>query len=373
MTESLRLARDALVKMTDPQVSFAEADEAHKEALAAIDRELATDSQSFQDRVQPWMATCFPPDVCADELERMDRFVEEALEAVQSRGYPAERVEALKKYVYGRPVGEPRQEIGGVMITLAAWCGVAGIDMHEAGEAELARVWTKIEAIRAKQASKPTGSALPVESNDNPKPPKTYVMFSDLVAASGLSEDEMLHRFAKILAKRIGDQTSKPELLAPPWLTPAVQERIKILAKRMEDQTSKPEPVPDPQSNKDRPWWRCRMGCQHHRECIYTTCWAGSDAPAINQPQTPPWLTNLVQEQAVVEVRRVLGDQGIDTDYSLARQVVLAVLAACVPEVEALRMSFGTHLLKSAGPKAQLGNVEVKNMRAALLAAMRGE
>jgi hypothetical protein len=41
MTETLRLARDALVKMTDPQVSFTEAYEARKEALAAIDKELA--------------------------------------------------------------------------------------------------------------------------------------------------------------------------------------------------------------------------------------------------------------------------------------------------------------------------------------------
>lgn len=47
------------------------------------------------------------------------------------------------------------------MVTLAALCLASGPDMHEAGETELARVWTKIEAIRAKQAAKPKHSPLP--------------------------------------------------------------------------------------------------------------------------------------------------------------------------------------------------------------------
>jgi hypothetical protein len=34
--------------------------------------------------------------------------------------------------------------------------------MREAGEAELTRIWGKVEQIRAKQAAKPTGSALPI-------------------------------------------------------------------------------------------------------------------------------------------------------------------------------------------------------------------
>jgi hypothetical protein len=48
-------------------------------------------------------------------------------------------------------------------------------------------------------------------ASDNSKLPKTFVTFSDLVAASGLSEDEMLHRLYGILAKRAEDQTPKPE------------------------------------------------------------------------------------------------------------------------------------------------------------------
>jgi hypothetical protein len=47
------------------------------------------------------------------------------------------------------------------MVTLAALCLAHGLDMHDAAETELARIWTKVEAIRAKQAAKPKHSPLP--------------------------------------------------------------------------------------------------------------------------------------------------------------------------------------------------------------------
>lgn len=118
--------------------------------------------ESFQSRVSPWLDACFGEEIKNDKLERSDRFIEEAIELVQSANYPKERVLALVDYVYGRDIGELPQEVGGVMVTLAAFCLANGVDMHECGETELARVWTKIERIREKQAAKPTGSALPV-------------------------------------------------------------------------------------------------------------------------------------------------------------------------------------------------------------------
>lgn len=117
----------------------------------------------FQARVQPWMMACFGAEIAGDKLERGDRLLEEVLELLQSGDYPPERVAALTAYVYGRPVGEPSQEVGGVMVTLAAYCLAHGLDMHEAAEVELSRIWTKVETIRAKQAAKPKGSALPVQ------------------------------------------------------------------------------------------------------------------------------------------------------------------------------------------------------------------
>jgi hypothetical protein len=107
------------------------------------------------------MLACFGAEISGDRLERGDRLVEELFELLQSGDYPRERIRALENYTWSRPKGEPHQEVGGVMITLAAYCLAHDLDMHQAGEDELARIWTKVEVIRAKQAAKPVGSALP--------------------------------------------------------------------------------------------------------------------------------------------------------------------------------------------------------------------
>lgn len=122
----------------------------------------------FQSRVQPWMMECFGAEISADLQERNHRFLEEALELVQSTGCTAGEAHELVDYVFGRDVGEPKQEAGAVMVTLAALCLAADMDMHECGETELARVWTKVEKIRAKQAAKPKHSPLPQHVTTRP-------------------------------------------------------------------------------------------------------------------------------------------------------------------------------------------------------------
>jgi NTP pyrophosphatase (non-canonical NTP hydrolase) len=119
------------------------------------------EAASFQNRVKPWMDSCFGPTISADKVERNHRFLEEALELVQASGCTREESLQLVNYVYGRPQGDINQEVGGVMVTLAAHCLAHGVDMHEAGEIELARIWGKIDQIRQKQASKPKNSPLP--------------------------------------------------------------------------------------------------------------------------------------------------------------------------------------------------------------------
>lgn len=116
---------------------------------------------AFQARVQPWLLACFGETIAADREERNHRFLEEALELVQACGCTAGEAHQLVDYVFGRDVGEPAQEVGGVMVTLAALCLANGLDMHANAETELARIWTKVEAIRAKQAAKPKHSPLP--------------------------------------------------------------------------------------------------------------------------------------------------------------------------------------------------------------------
>lgn len=122
---------------------------------------MAADLTSYQQRVEQWLETCFPPSVRSDRAERTHRFLEEALELAQANGCSHDDAVALVHYVFGRPKGDPTQEVGGVMVTLASLCSATGIHMGEAGDVELARNWDRIEAIRAKQQGKPHGSPLP--------------------------------------------------------------------------------------------------------------------------------------------------------------------------------------------------------------------
>jgi len=117
--------------------------------------------QTFQERVGPWLNECFGTEIARDRTERNHRFLEEALELVQAGGCTQSEAHQLVDYVFSREVGELDQEIGGVMNTLAALCLAHGLDMHQAGETELDRVWTKIDEIREKQKNKPKHSPLP--------------------------------------------------------------------------------------------------------------------------------------------------------------------------------------------------------------------
>lgn len=131
-------------------------------------------AQTFQARTYAWILACFGPEEAADTVERHHRFLEEALELVQATGCTEAEAQQLVAYVYGRPVGEAHQEVGGVMLTLAALCTSHGLEMQVEGETELARAWTKTEQIRAKQAAKPKHSPLPGFSTPAPIRPATF-------------------------------------------------------------------------------------------------------------------------------------------------------------------------------------------------------
>ncbi len=118
---------------------------------------------SYQNRVWDWMLKCFNITIAKDVNERNHRFLEESLELVQSLGTTKEEALILVDYVYNRPLGSPTQEVGGVMVTLAALTNAVGIDLHDCAEEELTRIcdFKVIDKIRLKQASKPSSSPLP--------------------------------------------------------------------------------------------------------------------------------------------------------------------------------------------------------------------
>jgi NTP pyrophosphatase (non-canonical NTP hydrolase) len=120
----------------------------------------------YQFKVWAWVNECFGEQVSQDATERSFRFIEESLELVQSLGATKEEVLKLVDYVYSRDVGELEQEIGGVMVTLAALNAAMDICLEQAAIRELERVNAKIEKIRSKHFSKPQDVRSPIPGTD---------------------------------------------------------------------------------------------------------------------------------------------------------------------------------------------------------------
>lgn len=117
--------------------------------------------QDFQFDVDDWLCACLGESTAKNKVERNYRFLEEALELVQALGCSKDDALKLVDYVYGRPLGEPKQEVGGVMVTLAALCTAHAMNMSDLGYKALDSAWARIDTIRAKDATKPLNSPLP--------------------------------------------------------------------------------------------------------------------------------------------------------------------------------------------------------------------
>jgi hypothetical protein len=115
----------------------------------------------FQGSCRNWVVACMGEAAAQNKVERNFRFVEEAVELVQSCGCSKDDVLKIVDYVFSRPIGEPAQEVGGTMTTLASLCNAHGIDLEHAAVEELRRCWTRVDEIRAKALAKRTHAALP--------------------------------------------------------------------------------------------------------------------------------------------------------------------------------------------------------------------
>lgn len=156
---------------------------------------------TFQHRADEWEAKAFEAMPPFDVTERGDRVLEEVLELLQAHGYDPARVAPLVDYVFSRPIGAPYQEVGGVMVTLALFCSVAKIDLHAAGESELARISGQavMAKIRAKQAAKNalhSDSPLPGSASANQRIGEARVPF--LLAINEALEGTRHHAFHQL-------------------------------------------------------------------------------------------------------------------------------------------------------------------------------
>jgi hypothetical protein len=164
------------------------------------------------------MMACFGAEIAADRIERNHRFIEEALELVQTNGCTRDEAHQLVDYVYGRDQGDISQEVGGVMVTLAALCLANGLDMHAAGETELARISEPetMEKVRAKQAAKPKHSPLPVQQDG-----LSVEVREEAVALRRQSENIRISRGSQ--AQLIAIATLLERLSTPPAQIPAAE------------------------------------------------------------------------------------------------------------------------------------------------------
>jgi hypothetical protein len=91
-----------------------------------------------------WALRSFGRDHVMNIPERALRTGEEAIEYMQASGVPEETALLCVKTVYSRPVGEPEQELGGILLTTAIACEArGGIEPDALLERELARVLDK--------------------------------------------------------------------------------------------------------------------------------------------------------------------------------------------------------------------------------------
>ncbi|MEN3234695.1 hypothetical protein PUR29_13930 [Methylobacterium ajmalii] len=133
-------------------------------ATAAILSHISTAGrgESYQDRVYRHFLHVAGEDP-TDLPERRDRANEEFAELMQSLGGTLEGWIAIGRYVWGRPIGEPSQEMGGTLNTLAALAAWARLDMMACAEAELARTMLPevVAKIRRKRANRHGRGVLP--------------------------------------------------------------------------------------------------------------------------------------------------------------------------------------------------------------------
>lgn len=111
----------------------------------------------YQQRVWRWCQETFEGIACwRTNKERAYRFLEEATELFQAVGMEKEDAYAVVEYVFGRPKGELKNEIGGTMVTLLALAAHLNLDVQEALVAEYVRIiQPRVQSkIRAKQKAK---------------------------------------------------------------------------------------------------------------------------------------------------------------------------------------------------------------------------
>lgn len=96
-----------------------------------------------QDQTHAWCTAVFGESHATSLRQRGVRMMEEAIELAQTCHVPREMIHRLVDFVYEREVGEFRQEMGGLGVTLLCLAGAAGVSADECEDAEVQRILSK--------------------------------------------------------------------------------------------------------------------------------------------------------------------------------------------------------------------------------------
>ncbi len=106
--------------------------------VSAADR--MRNRESRQAAVFQWARAAFSEEQATDLRQRGVRLLEEAIEAFQAVGGDPRMAHGLVDYVFSCPVGDLRQELGGVGVCVLALAAAAGISAEGAECDEVERV-----------------------------------------------------------------------------------------------------------------------------------------------------------------------------------------------------------------------------------------
>lgn len=107
-------------------------------------------------QVVQWVRATLGDDALDNPIERSLRASEEVIELAQACGADAATLHRLVDYVFARPIGDPKQEIGGCMMTIYTVAESLDVVADLVLDDELERAWTPeiMERVRRRQAEK---------------------------------------------------------------------------------------------------------------------------------------------------------------------------------------------------------------------------
>lgn len=108
-----------------------------------------------QEVVARWCREAFGTEHATNVEQRAVRLLEESIELHQAAGGDRAMAHKLVDYIFDREPGNIVQEVGGVSVTLLAFCEAAGLDAQDAEAREIDHIlskpaehWRKRNAIK---------------------------------------------------------------------------------------------------------------------------------------------------------------------------------------------------------------------------------